>query len=240
MLIIYYLAGEIRMLIFIANSRQPFHFLSKAESYAVNDDWFAYLIVIASFRFKYGIKVSYVFDTRPICQSFNYTSFRAERWMEPSDARKVDRRDERSNRRIRDAPIAHPSCGCISFMVTGLYRGRAWSKQEIAPSTRGTWCRMSSLSTIFGSVYTEHLVELSDYGPGQYGPLISNDENEFPRVSLECREYDPPVFGSRYAQSLPAKNGPRSIRKSYKKMDLTKRCAATFGPAYTVVLPQNR
>lgn len=65
------------------------------------------------------------------------------------------------------------------------------------------------------------------------GPLIPNDENEFPRVSLECREYDPPVFGSRYAQSLPAKNSPRSIRKSYKKMDLTKRYMETLELTYS-------
>lgn len=159
--------------------------------------------------------------------------------MELSDARKVDRRDEWSNRKTRDTPIANPSCGCISFMVTGLCRGRAWSKQEIAPSTRGTWCRVSSLSsTIFGSVYAKR----PDYGPGQYRPLIPNDENEFPRVSLERGEYDPPVFDSRYAQSLPAKNSSRSIRKSCKKMDLTKRYLdGNFGARlYTsILLSQN-
>lgn len=102
MFIIYGLAGKIWTSIFMTNS-QWFHFPSKAES-------FTYLIVIASFRFKYGIKVSYIFDTRPICQRVStiYPPM-PRRWMEPSDARKVDRRDERSNRRTRDTPIANPS-----------------------------------------------------------------------------------------------------------------------------------
>jgi len=170
------------------------------------------------------------FSTRDrFVREFQLYILSCRRWMEPSDARKVDRRDERSNRRMRDTPIANPLADVLALWSRGYTRGRAWSKQEIAPSTRGTWCRVSSLSsTIFGSVYTKHLVLSTALGSTD-GPLIPNDENEFPRVSLECREYDPPVFGSRYAQSLSAKNSPRSIRKSYKKMDLTKRYMGTWG-----------
>jgi len=80
----------------------------------------------------------------------------------------VDRRDERSNRRTRDAPIAHPSADVLAFMVTGLRR--AWSKQEIAPRTRGTRSVQFIVDDFRKRLQTSR--STPNYGPGQCRPLI--------------------------------------------------------------------
>jgi len=86
------------------------------------------------------------------------------------DARKVDRRDERSNRRTRDSPIAHPSADVLAFMVTGLRRGRAWSKQEIAPRTRGTRSVQFIVDDFRKRLQTSR--STPNYGPGRCRPLV--------------------------------------------------------------------
>lgn len=133
-----------------------------------------YLIVTASFLFKRGIKVSYIFDTRPICQrvSTMYPPMPTANGIERcAEGRPKERTIEMKN--VATPQSRTPPCRCISFMITGVYRRRSSLEQtgnSFEHSGDRNRCRVSSLSsTIFGSIHTKRRLE---YGTLSTGPLI--------------------------------------------------------------------
>jgi hypothetical protein len=101
----------------------------------------------------------------------------------------VDRRDERSNRRTRDSPIAHPSADVLAFMVTvtpwpGLEQTGNSSEDPGDPEC-----------PVYRRRFSEATPDVSQHPELRPWAMpatrsIPNDENEFPRVTPEHGGYD--------------------------------------------------